>query len=68
MCPLVSKNSLKAARVRAPVHEGRKTSPRPTIGLSDGLGPQAGPPEGNTVYRLEGGVKVCFCKGYRQNP
>ena len=56
VCPLVSKNSLNAARVRAPVHEGRNASPRVFVGEFSGL-PHAGP-EGTGVKRLEGGVNV----------
>ena len=64
MCPLVSKNSLNAARVRAPVHEGRKSSPRDKRGELSGL-THAGP-EGAGTKRLEGGVKVCFWKEHYQ--
>ena len=43
VCPLVSKNSLKAARARAPVHGGLMMSPRPLSGFWSEEVPQAGP-------------------------
>ena len=51
MCPLVSKNSLKAARARAPVHGGLMMSPRPLSGFWSEEVPQAGP-EGAGVNEM----------------